>query len=899
MIGLWSMRHDVMAAIPALFLLVWCDLVLSALILSSVGQLGVWRAYFVISVVLAIIFTLLLLRMSNTVKTPEIVSDKVESRFLKWWVRGASWLAIFFVVIPTVLICVFYISNNSDSIAYRIPRAFFYIDQGSLSQIPGDFRIQFYPFNISLVNLWFATYGLTGVWFNLFGFTTWLVGGISVWRFARDTRAGHTASLVASAIFITSPAVLVSVSSTNDDMIAGVPLLIGALFMMRWWKSGSWFDIMLAAIALGLSFGSKLHWVMMLPIAAILFIYVLYQLKLQGKFTSFLYHRAKQVFTAICVTLILTLPIFIINLSQSGHLLPSTSGLINSPFSMATAGAHSLVSTASMLFGPIPDLNLAQSQAARQAFGSDFNNWINDHLLSWLITDQNYVADGFIFAGIGSNIANLGVGEVTVWLGFVPWLLVLVFLLLLKKHSGQLQRVAFWLVLIFFGWHLARAFMLKWVPGEGIYYAFSMALVAPAIAYLWEYKSYESGIKEVIIKGACIAVIATNLISATNYFLFNYQRSLPHLFATNYKPNQNLISPRLSQVLRASNRTLIVHNQWGLPYMQFINANPSAHYATTDLMPELPLVAFDLALIMGTAIPVEFENDDRSRLSLLGSYGLYGTQTVYGSGSVVDKLVLEQAEEIVSESKYALLEAFIAQKNAAGSLTSIMFPRLRGVSSDEDFFISATIISPSFGVVKVLEEDQFSRKPTINIPTGADAGYLIVKLKRIDSPNIVAHVWLPLNQQQNWLNISPKQRWYDTDANALITYNYDETADGFGFVSGWSPPNANLYRWMSGVTAEVTFPALKGFGMCKMDIGLISSGAADVDIYLNGEILKRIPSRDLSRSKKYHIALPSYAVTTDTNHIQFSLKNYEGNRSSLGLNAFSIDCTVFAGAKVY
>src|SRR5262247_4037544 len=54
--AIWPMRRDLSAAICALFLLIWTDLVCTGLILSCFGQLGDRAAYVAVSLGLAIAF---------------------------------------------------------------------------------------------------------------------------------------------------------------------------------------------------------------------------------------------------------------------------------------------------------------------------------------------------------------------------------------------------------------------------------------------------------------------------------------------------------------------------------------------------------------------------------------------------------------------------------------------------------------------------------------------------------------------------------------------------------------------------------------------------------------------------------------------------------------------------
>ena len=901
-IGLWPKRHDGMAAICAIFILVWCDLVVSALILSSFGELGNRSAYILVSLAIASILAMLMSCMSKRLPKAEASFNEIENNIINLRSRQIAWLAIAFVVVPTILICTFYVSNNYDSLSYRFPRAFFYIDQGSLSQIPGDFRIQFYPFNISLVYVWFAIHGLAGPWFNLFGFISWLIGGVAVWRFARDIGSGHTSALIASAIFITSPAVFVSASSTNDDLISGIPLLIGIMFLVRWWKYSRWFDATLAAIGIGLALGSKLHWVMMLPVATILLGYILYELKRQRRITSFFQARWRQIIVSFCVMLILSLPVFIINWNESGQPLPSVPEIANYPFSIVTAGVHSIVSTASLLFGFIPDLYIAYSPETREAFGTSYNNWFNKHLLFWLTDELDYVNVGFIFKGVGSSITNLGLHETTAWLGLTPWLLIAVILLLFRRKNSQLQQFYFWLALIFFAWHFTRLFMLKWVLSEGIYYSFSIALAAPAIAYLWEHRSSgtRGRMKEGIIKGVCIIVLATNLISSVNYFVFNYQRNLRILYVTKFNPYKIPLSESVGDTLRTSERTKIVYNQWGLPYFRLINESPASRYATSLVLPELSQVDFDLVVLMSSNTPIEFKNDDRSRLSLMGYYGYNRFQSFFGYGSAIDKLVAQQTEEVISPPSFALLKIDHIKTDKNGSLSSINLSKLHGIGKDEEFVISATTVSPDLGVTKVLEGELFSQNSIITMPTKQSEGYLIIKLMRRDNPSIVGRIWLPLNPDQKWLNITPKRRWLDINMDGLVNYSSKESGGLYGFVSGWSAPNINSYRWMKGATGEITFPNLTGFGECSLDIGVFYQGVDHAFIYLNGKKIGYFsPSENEAKStKKYTIRLPDSATIADTNWLKFSLPNKLISEHRLGVNAFTIDCNTFKGSAI-
>ena len=698
--GLRPMRHDIAATISALFLLTWADLVSGALILGCFGELGNRNAYVLTTLIIAMSIAWLIRRTSYET-TASVDINRGHATRTDQWVRRFSWFAILVVSALTAIICTFYVANNFDSVAYRFPRALFYIEQGSLNQVLGDPRIQFYPFDISLVYVWFAIHNLGGAWFNLFGYVSWLVGGFAVWRFSRDIGAGPTSALLAAAIFITAPAVLVSASSTNDDMIAGIPLLIGVMFLVRWWKSASWIDAMLAALGLGLSAGSKLHIAMMAPIGALLVLSIAYRLFRAGDLRRFARSRRNQVLSAILLVSVLALPVFVINYRQAGALVFDAPGFQNSPFSIVAAGVHAVVSSASMFLGPIPDLYLARSQEARKSLGDTFNTWANDRFFSWVTPDLHYSYEPyFYFDGVVSNAAHLGVNEVSVWLGFIPWLLVLVIILSIRQRPDHFRNVALWLALAFFTWHLTRCLQLKYVRGEGIYYAFAMALAAPALAWLWEYGAKKGNLAGTLMRGICVVVLLANLVSAANYFAFNYQRRLPNLLASHFQPNRNLLSPQFSNYLKESRRTLIIYSQWELPYFQFMTEQPSARYATATDLHATQDERYDLAFVLGrdgTDIPVVFANDDRTRLSLLGTaVTLDGKQRVFGAGTVttppVSKHDVDRAGSPKGESTFAVLR-LNQQRDEKGGLVSIRIPNIFGIDKNEELAMSITLVT--------------------------------------------------------------------------------------------------------------------------------------------------------------------------------------------------------------
>jgi hypothetical protein len=895
--GIWFRRESTATKICALFIFLWSTLVCSALVLSYFGLLGNLIAYEGASLFFAASFSLFIRRITYNSSVTEIAPHKNYSRIDKW-VNRFSWFSILIVLVLTAIICTFYVANNFDSVAYRFPRAFFFIGQGTLHQVPGDPRIQFYPFDISLIYVWFAIHGLAGVWFNLFSFVSWLVGGVATWRFSRDLGAGRTSALLVAALFITTPAVLVSASSTNDDLITGIPLLIGVMFLVRWWKSASWYDVILAAMGIGLSAGSKLHIAMMAPIAILFILSVTYRLISIGQFRIFLRARIAQIFAASAIAGILALPVFWFNYTEAHALIFDVPGFQNSPFSIIAASVHSLISAAGMFLGPVPDLYLAHSQDARKIFGDSFNNWINSHFFSWVTPNLHYSHEPyFYFDGVVSNAAYLGVNEVSVWLGFVPWLLALALILSVRQKSGQLRDAALWLTLAFFSWHLTRCFQLKYVRGEGIYYAFSIGLVIPALAWLWEFGTTKGRLAGFLLRGACIAVLVTNLVSAANYFMFNYQRSLLNLRAHHFKPDSNYISPSLSQFLKTSKRTLIVYSQWELPFFTFMSESPSSFYETATTLNAAQKPDVDLAFVLarnGIEIPFSFEHDDRHRLELLGTaLTLYGRQRVFGAGSILQQHeieVLGQPKYNPDEHTYAILQ-LNQQRSKDGKLNSIQFSNAYGIDADESLMISATLVTKN-AANSFLSAKTWPLKELIHVPSTPMDGLLLIQIWRKDRPGIHSHIWIPIDPNASWQGLETKN---------LMHFDANKIAEHDGLATNWLPERDG-YSQMSSTQSTIRLPLLAGFRSCAANMETTARGAGHISIFLNGKLLRKSDLSGVNSSQLLQLVLPDQAIRSDNNQLEFRTSSQPASadyQSYFGLKSISINCSSYMGKNLF
>ncbi len=926
--GVWHLRKDRGAALCALFVLIWTDLVCTALVLSCFSSLGNRFAYVGVSLTIAAIMATFVSRHLATCRVSsasDVADETVGSPFDKI-ASGVFWLAILGVVMPTAMICAGYDPNNYDSVAYRLPRAFLYIAQGMLSHPPiGDFRMQFYPFDTTLGYLAFAIHGLAGRWMNLFGFVTWLMGGVAVGRAAQEFGAARTARLFAATLYLTAPAVMVSASSGNDDLIAGVPLLIGLIFAARWWRSSNAADAALAAMGFGLSAGSKLHLPFLLPVAALFCAMLLYRMSARGRLRQFLRGRFLQIGLAACIMATLFLPALVINVVESGHATPDIPNFQNRPFSPAIAGVNTLVDSASLFLAPVPDLDLDPSAERRKALYDSFNTFGNRYLFPWIPPHLDFSNTPYYhFEGIASADGYLGVWDQSAWLGFIPWLLatVVIFALpegLLRSNSvsGRLRSAAFWFAVAFFGWHLARCFSIKYVGGQGIYYAFILAFAAPALAWLWAGNGIDRR-GRVLLRLAGIVVLGTNLVSAVNALAFNYQRNIPDLLrAQHFDPRPSDVDADLKDALAASHHTLIAFTQWELPLFDFMTAQPKARYALTSSLPAAAVSGYDLSLTFERTraeygeVPVQFAHDDRDRLSLLGTMlSAYGEQRGFGHNShgpdspphvIGSYQAGKDGGGIEFVSGWAPSEPTQRSSSGDGSVLAFDLPPqeiacaldLRAETSGVQN-ISVTLNGEPAGS---LERDSTGPEQSLVVPL-PDSMMIPGQRNTVsftyDRPDVVQPGARSLVLDEAAVtcrhalsDITPRN-W-----NVIFSYSADKNAENVSFESGWSV-SERTHRWSDGPESQISFRLPAASRACTFQAVGITAGTQTITAVLNGHTLDPIHLQAWFPGSPFEMSFPDEFINAaERNSVVFRYDHTEaagGRNLALGLIRASLRC---------
>ena len=311
-------------------------------------------------------------------------------------------------------------SKQWDSATYRFSRAFFYLAHGNLLDTGNwDPRLSIYPLNGALLYVFPAIYRFSPKWMSLVTYMAWIFTGLSVYVAARSLRTSRTGSVVAAWLCCMSPSILAQATSTNDELLAAVPILLGLVFAREFWLTSLRRYAMLAGIGIGLGLGTKLHWVFYSVFLGATAIVTTVRAVRSAEFRSRMVRRLPTLIVASIVAASLSTPFMVSNYISSGRITITEFNnlVLNQPFRLSLALEKIRVNTAELFLSPIPDLVPPVDREQRRAAYIAFNRFFMDCCFSDLVeTVELSHPGGYVFQGPANPDGYLFY-EYT-WLGF-------------------------------------------------------------------------------------------------------------------------------------------------------------------------------------------------------------------------------------------------------------------------------------------------------------------------------------------------------------------------------------------------------------------------------------------------------------------------------------------------
>jgi len=743
---MWRTSGHLLADVPqricASFVLVWGNIAYTSLILSVFSDLNVRGLYFALSLGLAVSVTWFSSRRTLTPWLPSGEPEAPKERRLDKGVRYALAVTIVLAALATAAICTRYIPNNWDTVTYRMSRGFFYLAQGNLLHAGKgtDPRLYFYPFNGALLYLFLAVYAAPALCFNLISFSAWVVAGIAVYCAARQLGASKRGGFVAAWICLLSPAVLAQGASGNDEVLSSVPLLIAVIFGLEWFRTRRWRHSVLAGIAGGLALGAKLHWTFYVGFVAAAAFVIAYRSWRNRDLLRQLISVIPRTIPAIALALPLATGFIVANYISSGHITDEhfNNIVLNKPFSLALAREKLITTSAEMLISPVPDLVPPVQSDWRYHLNQSVNEWFMKRFSRFVPISRRLSPEGYTFRGPMDSYIP---AETTVWLGFVPHLILL--FCVLRVLNFRLPVAS----MILFGaaicWTVTYTMEMKYVFWSCTYFAFPAVLVAAAFGPAWDHaRRCPRGIGRLATIGF-VGLFVTQGLLVFNLLTFGMLRNVGFLFHKPAPPfDLHSAEESVVRTLQSARQIYIPGTHWEVLYFNFMRFNPVAKYSTghefLDPSPQTLMLLSVAARISDGLIPIPLPHQTPGALTYIGEAD---NEHVFTAGAGVES-------RWPSRSGYALVQIAWRRSPTSGTIVAVQnLTCCTGLTPGDRIVVRYAVQSKDTGSV--------SESPWVlpgntegSMPESRDApsGILWLESRSLDDPNKVVRVSYDLGQ---------------------------------------------------------------------------------------------------------------------------------------------------------
>jgi hypothetical protein len=652
------------------YLGVWITLVLTghaASLLKSLNDLSVYQnaSFGVMAVLLLVAYGLGRdIRPPLLANAPQLDFEPIRHERTRKFLWIFLLVTLGYVAIISVLIGNLVYPDNADSMIYRLPRAFWYVSNGSFLHpfTAEDQRITWYPLNGAALYVPIVLYQLPGVFFSHPSLITWAIIILATYRFARELGAERLLALSTCWLVAMTPSILAQANSTNDEILAAGALLTGALMLWRWLRTGRVLYLVLALTAVGLSAGTKLHIVMMLPsIGAIVALAVWAAIKRPALLP--LWWQAagwRATLAGLTGMALMFVPFLIFNYYSTGRFY-YTSEFVGEVFNLTgnirTIVQNFIIYISQLVIAPIADLNFWPVANDRQNFNTTLNEIFNPLIMPLMSSDPSHYHYNYRFSGV-TILTSVRFVEFSLWSGFV-WALWPLTALLAWRQKNFIMRGVFTLVaLIPLIWFVTWCLTVLYMEGAATYLAFYLICAAPATIFafmrirsLWRNE----------LRWALIGFVGlTSLIICTNMFMFSGFRSIPDLFYAKKLPfDWNLAQQSIIEEIRRAERIRVVFTHEKMPYFAYMHWNPGAKYLSPYPLPSLPERPQEILQLYPASsihqygfMPIKIPGKRTTGMTYLGVNRAIGREVVFATGNDVHLRHPTESDYIVPQLLY-------------------------------------------------------------------------------------------------------------------------------------------------------------------------------------------------------------------------------------------------------
>ncbi len=427
--------------------------------------------------------------------------------------------------------------NNYDSMTYHLSRVAYWIQHQSLAPWPTpNPRQTTFPINAELGVLWTVLFTGGDRWS---GFVQWICVPViagAIYGVSRLLNASRPQGLFAGLLFANFTGVLLQSTTTQNDLVIAAFFIVNLYFLFLARREYSFPLLLISAVALGLSLGTKSTFVFVLPAFAVC---ILIDLALK-KFHNFRFYF---IWGSLGLAGFLLFGAFGYVQNQIAYQDPFsdriwTGGIINVPISRTT------LLTANTIFYSYQMLDFSAVPEPAAGFLNDQKAAFFTQVIKRLpLQVENAIPDRSLSALL---YAAPTLHEDTSWYSFLAFLVLTPAAIyqFIKGLSHRKEAIRWMLILLGFGFVLTLSAMITWSPYKGRYFILPIAVITPLT-----YSFYSNGKRR--IWSWLIAVLSVFLAVST--VLNNPTKSLvgrDAFWANDYLSRRTITNRSMSDVIR-------------------------------------------------------------------------------------------------------------------------------------------------------------------------------------------------------------------------------------------------------------------------------------------------------------------------------------------------------------
>jgi hypothetical protein len=176
--------------------------------------------------------------------------------------------------------------GNADSLSYHIPRAYFWLEQGRVANLPvDDFRWNEFPPNGSILILWTMAADSFPALKSLPQYFGAYLIGTSIWLTVRALSASRSAAALGVLVFLGCPALYLQLPTSSNDLMIGGLIVAMAFYLVKigqdvvWYGAISWHNLLFAAATCGLGTGTKHTFLLISPVLLVCALALVWRLR--------------------------------------------------------------------------------------------------------------------------------------------------------------------------------------------------------------------------------------------------------------------------------------------------------------------------------------------------------------------------------------------------------------------------------------------------------------------------------------------------------------------------------------------------------------------------------------------------------------------------------------------